>query len=280
MERLSQRVIEKPWGRRGIPARFGAPGDQQIGEIWYEPPPGETLDVLAKYLFTSERLSIQVHPDEATAHARGLAHGKDECWIVLDVEPGAEIGIGTTHAMTPDALLAAASDGSIVDLIDWRPARAGQFIYNPAGTVHALGAGLTLLEIQQSVDVTYRLFDYGRPRALHLAESRAVVAARPHHHPADAMIDGGASRVLVDGAYFGVAWCAGRPPDGLGLRRQVQLLPIDAPMMVDGERIEPGECGVVGGDLGRLCSDGAFVLAWVGEHSAGAERAAARSSIM
>ena len=262
MPSLNRRIVEKPWGRRGIDPCFGASADLQVGEVWFEPPPGQTLDVMAKYLFTTERLSIQVHPDETTAHARGLAHGKDECWLILDAAPGAEIGIGTREAMTPDALLAAAADGTIEALIDWRPAVAGQFLYNPARTVHALGAGLTLLEVQQSTDVTYRLYDYGRPRPLHLEESRAVVDPRPHHHPADAMIDRSASRILVDGPFFGLAWCAGSPPALPAHARDVQLLPIDAEATIGHAILEPGQCAVLAGDPADVRSSGAFVLAW------------------
>jgi mannose-6-phosphate isomerase len=261
VQRLTTRVVEKPWGRYGMAPQFDVDAKRKVGEIWFEAPSGRPLDVLAKYLFTSERLSIQVHPDEATAHARGLAHGKDECWIILDVAPGAELGIGTIKPIERDALIDAAANGSIERLIDWRPARRGQFIYNPAGTVHALGPGLTVMEVQQATDITYRLFDYGRPRQLHLEESRAVVNARPHHHPADATIDADASRILVDGRYFGVAWCAGEalalPPGA----HDVQLLPIDADVAI-GERIaRPGECWLLD-DATDLSSAGSFALAW------------------
>ncbi|MEO5640482.1 MAG: class I mannose-6-phosphate isomerase [Sphingomicrobium sp.] len=262
MTRFTTRLVEKPWGRRGIGPRFGADPARQIGEIWFEPPPGEPSDILAKYLFTTERLSIQVHPDEATAHARGLPHGKDECWIVLDAAPGAEIGIGTREPISPDDLLAAARDGTIERHIDWRPAHRGQFIYNPAGSVHALGPGLTLLEIQQSFDVTYRLFDYGRPRPLHLTESLDVVDPRPHRHPADRDIDEAASAILVNGPYFGVAWCYREPPPLPPGAQSIQLLPIDAAVETGAELAAPGECHSVDGDPAGLRSDGAFVLAW------------------
>ena len=263
MTKLATRIVDKPWGRAGIDARFGADSARQIGEIWFEQEPGaDPLGLMAKYLFTSERLSIQVHPDEATAHARGLPHGKDECWIVLATEPGAELGIGTRRAMSADELLQTAQDGTIEQVIDWRPAVPGQFIYNPAGTVHALGPGLTVMEIQQPFDVTYRLFDYGRPRPLHLAESRDVIVARPHRHPADRTIDLEASAVLVDGPYFGVAWCFREPPPLPG-GREYQLLPVDQPMTADGAEARPGECHRLNGDPTALRSKGAFVLAWL-----------------
>src|SRR5262245_43696192 len=166
---------------------------------------------MVKYLFTTERLSIQVHPEDATARRRGYPRGKDECWIVLDVTDDAELGIGTVRKVEPSELMAAARDGSIVSLIDWKRPEKGDFMYNPAGTVHALGPGLTVMEIQQAVDLTYRLFDYGRPRKLHLDEAADVVRPEPHENPLDTQVDG-ISKLLVDGPHFGVAWCVGQSP--------------------------------------------------------------------
>jgi mannose-6-phosphate isomerase len=142
-----------------------------------------------------------------------------------------------------------------------RPGRRGQFIYNPAGTVHALGAGLTVLEIQQPYDVTYRLFDYGRPRELHLDQSRAVIDPRPHHHSADADLDESASRILVEGPWFAVAWCFQKAPILPSVAGNIQLLPINRPVSAGGDSVEPGQCALVD-DPAALSSDGAFVLAW------------------
>ena len=258
MEQLATKVIDKPWGRRGIDARFHIDPQRQIGEIWFEPPASRPLDVMAKYLFTTERLSIQVHPDDATAQERGYARGKDECWIVLDADEDAELGIGTIRDVPSEEVMAAARDGSIVDLIDWRRPKKGDFIYNPAGTIHALGPGLTVLEIQQAVDLTYRLFDYGRPRELHLEEAAEVVDARPHRHPLDTSV-GGQSRVLVGGPHFGVAWCVNASPELPSQMHDVQVLPIDAPV----GQLGPGECALIDSAAARgLTSDGKFVLAW------------------
>ncbi len=256
--KLATKIVDKPWGRTGIDPRFNAPGDRQIGEIWFEPPPGRDLDVMCKYLFTTERLSIQVHPDNATAQARGSPRGKDECWIVLDVADDAELGIGTVREASGDEVIAAARDGSIVDLLDWRRPAVGDFLYNPAGTIHALGPGLTVLEIQQAVDLTYRLFDYGRPRELHLEESRDVVQARPHVHRLDTRV-GDDSMLLVSGPHFGVAWCVNEPPVLPQGMRDVQLLPIDVTV----SSVGPGECALIDEHAARrLRSDGKFVLAW------------------
>ena len=258
MQKLATKIVDKPWGRRGIDPRFGVDPERQVGEIWFEPPAGRELDVMAKYLFTTERLSIQVHPDDPTARKRGYPRGKDECWIILDVAEDAELGIGTIREVEPGNLIEAARDGSIVELMDWtRPAK-GDFIYNPAGTVHALGPGLTVLEIQQAVDLTYRLFDYGRPRELHLKESADVVEPRPHRHPLDTRVDGD-SKLLVDGPHFGVAWCVNEPPELPKYMRDVQLLPIDAPVGI----VKPGECALIHEGAARtLHADGRFVLAW------------------
>ena len=114
------------------------------------------------------------------------------------------------------------------------------------------------MEIQQAVDLTYRLFDYGRPRELHLEDASDVVKPRPHSNPLDTRVDGG-SRLLVDGPYFGVAWCVGRPPELPARMRDVQLLPIDLPLGV----VNPGECALIDEGTARtLIGSGTFVLAW------------------
>jgi mannose-6-phosphate isomerase len=213
---------------------------------------------MAKYLFTTDRLSIQVHPDNETARARGYPRGKDECWIVLDAADDAELGIGTRREVESADLLRAARDGSIVELMDWKRPEKGDFIYNPAGTIHALGPGLTVLEIQQAVDLTYRLYDYGRPRELHLDEAADVVDAQPHQNDLDTRV-GNASKLLVNGPHFGVAWCVGEPPELPGNMRDVQLLPIDATVGI----VKPGECALIDAGAARtLMCEGRFVLAW------------------
>ncbi|MDP9421459.1 MAG: class I mannose-6-phosphate isomerase [Pseudomonadota bacterium] len=258
MQRLATKIVEKPWGKRGIDPRFGVDADRQIGEIWFEQPPGRELDVMVKYLFTTERLSIQVHPDDEMARARGFPRGKDECWIVLDVDEEAELAVGTHQAVEPDELIEAARNGMIVGMMDWKRPSKGDFIYNPAGTVHALGPGLTVLEIQQAVDLTYRLYDYGRPRELHLEEARDVVDPRPHNHVRDTRVED-SSKLLVDGPHFGVAWCVGEPPELPSRMRDVQLLPIDLPVGV----VKPGECALIDEGAARtLMCNGTFVLAW------------------
>ena len=130
--------------------------------------------LLVKYLFTAERLSIQVHPDDAAPRAGPSARQGRGLVRALDAEPGATIGLGLREPVSREALRAAALDGSIEQLLDWRPVDAGDFFYSPAGTIHAIGGGISLIEIQQNLDLTYRLYDYGRPRELHLDEAMAV----------------------------------------------------------------------------------------------------------
>jgi mannose-6-phosphate isomerase len=176
---LSRKRVAKVWGRQDLPAMFAdeSGGDEPTGEIWFEHPGGRDVELLVKYLFTSDKLSIQVHPDDESARQSGYQRGKEEAWLVLDAEPGAAIGVGFKSPIDKEALRTAALDGSIETLLDWRPAAPGDVYHLEAGTVHALGAGLTIVEVQQNVDLTYRLYDYGRPRELHL--DQAIAAARP-----------------------------------------------------------------------------------------------------
>ena len=178
--RLNPRQVEKPWGREILPAPFENQSGDKVGEIWFESDRHGDLPFLVKYIFTSERLSVQVHPDDSQAKSRGEARGKTECWYVIDADEGAEIGVGTVRDIAADELRSAATDGSIMDLIDWRKVAKGDFFYVPAGTIHAIGAGVSLLEFQQNSDITYRLFDYGRPRELHLDDAVAVASASPY----------------------------------------------------------------------------------------------------
>ena len=176
--RLEPRRVAKPWGRRDLSpwSSDAADADDPVGELWFEDPDGDGGDLLVKLLFTAARLSVQVHPDDAAAHAAGLPRGKDEAWVVLGTRPPAEIAVGLAGPV--DATLrAAALDGSIVDRLDWRRVAVGDAFYSPAGTVHAIGAGLILLEVQQNADVTYRLFDYGSGRRLDLDAALAVARA-------------------------------------------------------------------------------------------------------
>ncbi len=203
---LPTRMVEKVWGRDTLPAPFAAPEGTRIGEIWFEPPP-EVPQVLVKYLFTSEKLSVQVHPSDETALA-GEA-GKEECWLVLDAEPDARLAIGFVRDVTPAEIAAAATDGTIEALLEWHPVRPGDLFYLPAGTVHAIGPGLSLVEVQQTSETTFRLYDYGRPRELHLERALAVARGSPYGADNKRNIAGG--QVLVDGPHFRLDRVEGAP---------------------------------------------------------------------
>ena len=244
LTRLETIVVEKPWGRTDIPGEFGDFGGRRIGEIWFAHPGGADAPIMVKFLFTSERLSIQVHPDDAAAQAAGFPRGKEECWLVLDAEPDAELGVGLIAPTTREALHEAAIDGSVVDLIDWRPAKADDFVYNRAGTIHAIGAGLTIVEVQQNVDCTYRLYDYGRPRELHLDAGLAVAELAPHPDPRDGHVAATANRLLVDGPHFRLLHLSG--PDAVAFLPQgasdFTFTPLSHGCSIAGEEVRLGEC--------------------------------------
>lgn len=221
------------------------------------------MPLLAKFLFTSERLSIQVHPDDEAARAAGMANGKDECWLVIDAGPEAHIGVGTIRPLDADELRASALDGSIEQLMDWRPARAGDFIYNPAGTVHAVGPGLCVLEVQQPSECTYRIYDYGRPRELHLDEAVAVATPAPVHDPRDCHVPEEADTMtLVDGPKFHLKHlrgpCAAADlPDG-----PLLALPLGSGCCIDGISVGVGEAAYVPAAAIELDADARMLIAW------------------
>lgn len=202
--KLTTKRVAKPWGRMDLGPWFpdATPEEGKIGEIWFEAEGDPSL--LIKFLFTSDRLSVQVHPDDAAARASGHPRGKDEAWVVLGVQPNSTIGIGLTHTVTKDELRASALDGSIEHLIDWRPVHADDFIYSAAGTIHAIGAGVTLIEVQQNVDLTYRLYDYGSPRELHLDAAIAVAKPEPFTRTEQPRDLGEGRTLLCDGPKFRV----------------------------------------------------------------------------
>lgn len=244
LTRLETIVVEKPWGRTDISADFGDFGGRRIGEIWFAHPAGDDASIMVKFLFTSERLSIQVHPDDEAARAAGFPRGKEECWLVLDAQPGAELGIGLDRQSSRAELHAAALDGSIVDMVDWRPSQTDHFVYNRAGTIHAIGGGLTVVEVQQNVDCTYRLYDYGRPRDLHLDAGIAVAETRPRPDPRDGRVAASQSRLLVDGPHFHLLHLAG-PDVTADLPSDAEayiFVPLSDGCSIEGEAVTLGEC--------------------------------------
>jgi mannose-6-phosphate isomerase len=203
--RLSPVFSERVWGRPNLRPWYADTGtDQFVGEAWLTGPAcvletgplaGRTLasavaefsdailnptavpefPLLVKLLFPNDKLSVQVHPDDAQAQAIGQPRGKTECWYVVEATPGATVSLGLKPGVTAAQLAASAADNTMESLIEDIPVSVGDMIYVDAGTVHAIGPGVVLLETQQTSDITYRLFDYGRPRELHLEQGLRVV---------------------------------------------------------------------------------------------------------
>jgi mannose-6-phosphate isomerase len=196
-------LVERIWGTRDLSAWHTGPADgKAVGEIWLtaedckvaegaaagqtladltartgEPlgdARGEGFPLLMKLLFPHEKLSVQVHPNDQQAQALGMPRGKTECWYVLSAEPGAEVALGFREKLTNADVKRAIEDGTIEDKLHMVPVKAGDLVFVDAGTVHAIGPGMVVLETQQYSDTTYRLWDYGRPRELHVDAGMAV----------------------------------------------------------------------------------------------------------
>ena len=181
VELASKHIQPKPWGVADLgPWSKSTNAGSPIGEIWFDRPPGAALpSLLLKLLFTAQPLSIQVHPDDAYARSKGQPNGKTEAWYVLSAGAGAKVALGLHETMSPQQLRQAVDDGSISEQVVWHPVTAGDTILVPAGTIHAIGAGVVIAEIQQKSDATFRLFDHGRQRELHVDDGVAVAKAGP-----------------------------------------------------------------------------------------------------
>lgn len=239
---LDRSLHERPWGRRDLPDVYDAEG-RMIGEVWHQHPDAP-LPVLVKSLFTSEHLSVQVHPDDASARRAGLPRGKEEWWLVTAAAPDATLGVGLRAPVTAEALRAAAIDGSIIDLMEWFPVNEGDFFHIPPGTVHAIGPGVDIVEVQQNADVTYRLYDYARGRELHLDAGMAV--AQPLPHPpelhgnlAKGGVDGEGPRLLTRCPHFSV-WYVDASSLGAFPSGAFQLVPLAGNAALADSAIRPG----------------------------------------
>jgi len=178
MEHAGIHTLRKPWGRCDLPPWITTNPNEPVGEIWFGRADATSRiepELLLKLIFTRESLSIQVHPDDDLARLMGLHNGKTEAWYILSADPGAQVALGLTDRLTHNELRHAILDGSIVGLVQWRSVVAGDIVFVPAGTNQPNGEGLVMDEIQQRRDKTFRLFDYGRGRELHV--DQAVAAA-------------------------------------------------------------------------------------------------------
>lgn len=180
-ERATSRTASKPWGSKDLRPWSFVDNQAVIGELTFDRVYPHTPDpsLLLKLLFTTQDLSIQVHPDDFFAQSVGMANGKTEAWYVLSAEEGAKVAIGLKRSMTQIELRDAIADGSIADFVRWQTASVGDVFFVQAGTIHAIGAGLIIAEIQQRSDTTFRLFDHGRTRELHIDQALAVADLEP-----------------------------------------------------------------------------------------------------
>jgi mannose-6-phosphate isomerase len=234
VRRLEPSFREKIWGATRLEPWFPN-SPSKIGEVWFE----AAHDLpLVKFLFTTEKLSVQVHPDDAYARRHHGSSGKTEMWYVLAAEPGARIAAGFREPLTREQARAAAVSGEIEGLLQWFEARPGDTFFIPAGTVHAIGAGLALCEIQQNSDVTYRLYDYGRPRELHLDQALAVSRLGPHAARQQPL-----ENMLVSCRYFPVeCFGADRPAEYQPFADRAHLLiAIEGDGAIGGQPIRAGE---------------------------------------
>ena len=266
--KLHTHRVEKPWGRRKLfPGFDDVPeGGEPVGEVWFQQPGDSKPDLLIKYLFTSQKLSVQVHPNDEQARERGLPRGKDECWTVLEAEPDATIAVGTTEPMSADKLREDATNGTIEQDLSWKPVKVGDFLYCASDTIHAIGGGLTVIEVQQNSETTYRLYDYGSDRELHLKDGMDVADPNPYVPVAPPQDAGGGRRIMVEGPKFVLErWTAGDRSLALPEGTTAWLVPITGKGEVGGVDWQAGECVTVTGEETVKAGEGAdFIVAYPG----------------
>jgi mannose-6-phosphate isomerase len=192
-------VASGPYAGKTLDGVFAEAPDEMLGKA--APHSGSPL--LIKVLFAREKLSVQVHPDDTLARKYGQPRGKTECWYVLAAEPGAQVAAGLKPAVTLDKVKEGIQANTLEESLNLLTVAAGETIYVDAGTVHAIWPGSILLETQQNCDLTYRLYDYGRGRELHIEKGLEAVRlkTRAGKVPATALKD---RTILVDEEYFRV----------------------------------------------------------------------------
>ena len=229
---LEPRFVGRVWGYSDLrPWYDKVAGEEPIGEVWLTgddcriasgPHRGKTLlemfekapeallgtaapraesPLLVKMIFAREKLSVQVHPDDRLAQKYGQPRGKTECWYAIAAEPDAHVAAGLKPGVTLDQVRAGIHDGTLEQSLAVLPVQAGDMVFVDAGTVHAIWPGSILLETQQNCDVTYRMYDYGRPRELHIDKSLEAtrLTTRAGKVPAQKLAD---RTILIDVEYF------------------------------------------------------------------------------
>ena len=207
-------------------------GRELVGEAAPDP---NRFPLLLKFLFPHEKLSVQVHPDDKEARRVGQPWGKTECWYVAHARPGAQIGLGLKAGVTREKFEQAIHNQHAEELLNWINVYPGEMIYVAGGTVHTLGPGSVIVETQQQSDTTYRLYDYGRARELHLKQGLAAIKEQVRSgkviRPAPSQLDGSANRraPMISSPYFVVDMFELKEPhkfetkDEVG-KRSVQIL--------------------------------------------------------
>ena len=222
----------------------------QLGEQYQRELVGEAardprrFPLLLKFLFPHEKLSVQVHPDDEQALRVGQPWGKTECWYVAHAKPGSQIGLGLKPGVTAQQLEEAIHQNRAEELLNWINVYAGEMIYVAGGTVHTLGPGSVIVETQQQSDTTYRLYDYGRPRELHLKDGMAAVKEKVRSgkvvRPAPSQVNGGKNRrePLIAAPYFVVDKFEAKEPLPLTTRGDSGKSSVQILVAVEG-------CGVI-----------------------------------
>ena len=192
------RIASGPHAGKPLGQLFAESAQALIGSTAH---PGSPL--LMKIIFAREKLSVQVHPDDAMAHKYGEPRGKTECWYTLAADPGAAVALGLKPGVSMDDVRAEISSGTLENSLRALPVVKGDMVFVDAGTVHAIWPGAILFETQQYSDTTYRMYDYGRPRELHIEKSLEAtkLETRSGKIPAVVLSD---RTVLIDVEYFRV----------------------------------------------------------------------------
>jgi mannose-6-phosphate isomerase len=246
VRRLEAKALDKIWGTPDTEPWY-ARSSRKIGEVWFTAP--EEPRLLLKFIFTAEKLSVQVHPPDSPSGAPG----KTEMWHILRARPDASLALGFHEVLERERARQSALSGEIESLLHWYPVHVGETFFVPARTVHAIGGGLALCEIQQYSDITYRLYDYGRPRELHLDQGLAVADLGPHAGPSCPIDLGGGRRLLVECPYFRTEslTLTGAAVHRVGPHAEY-LVCIQGVGQIDGQPFAPGNVWVTGAGVDAI----------------------------
>jgi mannose-6-phosphate isomerase len=250
-----------PLAKRTLASLSEEFGVELVGSAARDP---RRFPLLLKFLFPEEKLSVQVHPDDATAQRFGEPWGKTECWYVAHAKPGAKIALGLKAGVTRAQFEQSIQEKRAEELLNWVNVYQGEMIYVSGGTVHTLGPGSVIVETQQQSDTTYRLYDYGRPRPLHLERGLASIKERTSAgkviRPAPVAINGGKNRrsSMIAAPYFTVEMYELKEPQDFSTVDKSDEDKTSAQILVAVEG-----CGVVevhGGDSVTLAKGDAVVI--------------------